>query len=86
MSGHVDNSGGGGGQLVRHARVSGNAAAPVLDRLRANAQLRRGAAELERELVASARREGATWQQIADALGMSRQSAQQRFGRRGIAR
>jgi hypothetical protein len=53
-----------------------------LDRLRANAQLTRAAAALERELVASARREGATWQQIADALGMSRQSAQQRFGRR----
>lgn len=36
---------------------------------------------LTRQAVAQARQEGATWQQVADALGMnSKQAAQQRYG------
>jgi hypothetical protein len=30
--------------------------------------------------VSAARRSGATWEQIGDALGVSRQAAQQRYG------
>jgi hypothetical protein len=33
-------------------------------------------------LVRQARLDGATWQEIADALGVSKQAAQQRFGSR----
>lgn len=32
------------------------------------------------QVVAEARAEGATWSQIAEALGVSKQAAQQRYG------
>ena len=34
------------------------------------------------ELVAAARADGATWQQIGQALGVTRQAAQMRYGRK----
>lgn len=34
----------------------------------------------ERKLVAGARQDGATWEDIASALGVTRQAATQRFG------
>jgi len=43
--------------------------------LRAVAALRRMADQLEQRNVASARREGWSWEQIGDALGVSKQAA-----------
>ncbi|GAB90174.1 DUF3887 domain-containing protein [Gordonia rhizosphera] len=63
-------------------------AAPVLDstdeplstvRTAANVQARSG--DVVAAAVQRARRAGRTWQQIGDALGISRQAAFQRFGR-----
>jgi len=62
--------------IVTHALP----AAP-LDALR---ELARGEVELERlcrERIASARAAGATWEQIAAALGMTRQAARELFTR-----
>lgn len=61
--------------LVEHPRGG------VLEQLRVTAELKRRTDALERELVARARAEGATWQQIGDALRVARQSAQRRFAR-----
>jgi len=68
---------------VRHAKALGDPAAPVLDRLRAHAEFKRLGGALERELVARARREGATWEGIAEALGLARQTVHRRFRRPG---
>lgn len=38
------------------------------------------AADARRAIVQDARESGQTWQSIADALGTTRQNAQQRFG------
>lgn len=43
------------------------------------AQLRRAVSDLERRAVAEARELELTWQEIADALGVRRQSAYERF-------
>jgi pyrroloquinoline quinone (PQQ) biosynthesis protein C len=43
--------------------------------------LRHTIERLTLEQVGKARREGATWQQLGDALGVSRQSAHERFGK-----
>ena len=68
------------------ARVAGaEKAEPDLDRLlglvdvtsRAGVETR----SLLREAVSSARAAGASWEAIGRVLGMSRQAAQQRFGR-----
>jgi hypothetical protein len=49
--------------------------------LRAVVILRRLADRLEEIHVASARRQGWTWQQIGDALGVSRQAVHKKSGR-----
>jgi hypothetical protein len=72
-----------GALLARHAKALGDPGAPVLDRLRAHAEFKRLGGALERELVARARREGATWEGIAEALGLARQTVHRRFGRPG---
>jgi hypothetical protein len=47
--------------------------------LRVSAEVRRAVEELQGELVASARAEGASWAAIASALGVTTQAAHQRF-------
>ena len=49
--------------------------------LRAVVALRRLADQLEHRHVASARRLGWSWEQIGDALGVSRQAAHKKHGR-----
>lgn len=49
--------------------------------LRAVGALRRLAEQLEAVHVASAREQGWSWEQIGDALGVSRQSAHAKYGR-----
>jgi len=49
--------------------------------LRAVVVLRRLADRLERTHVERARARGWTWQQIGDALGVSRQAVHKRYGR-----
>jgi hypothetical protein len=50
--------------------------------LRATAAVRRGLDELQAELVATARGEGASWASIGEALGVTTQAAHQRFSSR----
>lgn len=50
--------------------------------LRAVAALRRLAEQLEAVHVAAAREQGWSWEQIGDALGVSRQSAHAKYGGR----
>lgn len=52
-----------------------------LDALVAIVELRADLTEQEDHAALSAKRNGATWQQIADALGITRQRAHQRWGR-----
>jgi DNA invertase Pin-like site-specific DNA recombinase len=47
--------------------------------LQAIAELRPQLAELEQAAVQTAREKGATWQEIATAMGITRQAAQMRF-------
>jgi hypothetical protein len=63
----------GGAQV---AEMSGD---PVAG-LRAVGALRRMAERVEAEQVAAARGLGWSWQQIADALGMTRQSVHAKYG------
>jgi hypothetical protein len=49
--------------------------------LRAVLALRRLAERLEVERVAVARRQGWTWQEIGDALGVTRQSVHAKYGK-----
>lgn len=49
--------------------------------LRAALALRRLAERLEASQVAEARRQGWSWQQVGDALGMTRQSAHLKYGK-----
>ncbi|HSJ82996.1 MAG TPA: helix-turn-helix domain-containing protein [Acidimicrobiia bacterium] len=51
------------------------------DGLQAVVVLRRLADRLERTHVKRARAQGWTWQQIGDALGVSRQAVHKRYGR-----
>ncbi len=53
---------------------------PDLERLRACDEIHGRLRTFERLLVARARDGGATWDQIADALEISKQAAHQRFG------
>lgn len=48
--------------------------------LRAVLALRRLAEQVEANAVATARRQGWSWQQIGDALGITRQSAHAKYG------
>ena len=52
-----------------------------LDEVRAAAAAEKSATEQLRQVVATARERGQAWQGIADALGVTRQAASQRFGR-----
>ncbi len=47
--------------------------------LQAIAELRAQLAELEQAAVYAAREKGATWEEIATAMGITRQAAQMRF-------
>jgi hypothetical protein len=58
---------------------AGRAADPVAG-LRAVLALRRLAERVEAEQVALARDQGWSWQQIADVLGMTRQSVHAKYG------
>ncbi len=49
--------------------------------LRAVLALRRLAEQVEAHQVAAARRQGWSWQQIGDALGITRQSVHAKYGR-----
>ncbi len=60
--------------------MSVGAAADPAAGLRAVLALRRLAERLEAEQVARARDQGWSWQQIADALGMTRQSVHAKYG------
>lgn len=51
-----------------------------LDALMAIRELRKDLSEAEDHAALTARRQGATWQQIGEALGMSRQAAHERWG------
>ena len=51
-----------------------------LERLRASDELHSRLRTFERQLVAHARDYGATWDEIAQALEISKQAAHQRFG------
>lgn len=50
--------------------------------LRAVLALQRLAERLEADQVAAARRQGWSWQQIGDALGITRQSVHAKYGKR----
>jgi hypothetical protein len=52
----------------------------IVDVLRDLADTRRRLDQLEHSVVALLRANGATWEQIGEELGMSRQNAQRRFG------
>ena len=61
-------------------RLVGNAASSHADRAAAALALAAAADRLAREEVIAARRiDSATWQAIGDALGVSRQTAHERF-------
>jgi hypothetical protein len=49
--------------------------------LRAVLALRRLAEQVEADQVAAARRQGWSWQQIGDALGVTRQSVHAKYGK-----
>jgi len=53
---------------------------PVLDRLSAATKAIHDLEIAQRQLVHEARYEGLTWDFIADALGITKQGAQQRYG------
>ncbi|NED98301.1 hypothetical protein G1H11_23655 [Phytoactinopolyspora alkaliphila] len=57
-----------------------------LESLRAVAALRRETQRRESVLVRRARVSGASWTQIAEALGVSKQSAHRKYGGRGLLR
>ena len=50
-----------------------------LDVLRTSAQYQRFFAVVEREAIGAAKAEGATWEQIGEALGITRQAVWQRY-------
>lgn len=59
--------------------------ADPLDALRALARTEAELDELRRQQVAAARGAGATWEQVGEALGMSRQSAWEYYAARARA-
>jgi len=64
-----------------NTRVVGAEGADPAQGLEAVVLLRRMADRLEAAHVATARTEGWTWQQIGDALGVSRQAVHKKYGR-----
>lgn len=65
---------------IDHALTAAASADPA-DGLRAVAVLRRIAERLETENVVAARRAGWTWEEIGDALGVSRQAVHKKHRR-----
>lgn len=60
--------------------ISGVAAQEGVSEMRAAVMLDEELARLEHDIVAAARSDGATWQQVADEMGLaSRQAAQKKF-------
>ncbi|MGW4462499.1 RNA polymerase subunit sigma-70 [Micromonospora sp. NBC_01796] len=57
-----------------------------LESLRAAAGLRRGVERMEAVLVRRARVAGASWAQVAEALGVSKQAAHRKYGGGGLFR
>jgi hypothetical protein len=80
-------------RILRHAAkvargLSGDqarAAAAALSEVGAGRTLLEDANAAMRLLVVDARRAGSTWQAVGEAMGTTRQAAQQRFGERGQA-
>jgi hypothetical protein len=60
--------------------LAGSAEDPAVS-LRAVVALRRLADQVEATHVAAARERGWSWQQIGDALGVTRQSVHEKYGR-----
>ncbi|MFC5930946.1 hypothetical protein D6T64_12190 [Cryobacterium melibiosiphilum] len=52
----------------------------TLDMIRAAIMVELHATNARRAIISQARAEGRTWQEIGDALGVTRQSAHERFG------
>ncbi len=69
------------GRNVRQAVPKRHTKDEDLDGVRAAAAAERAAVEQLHQAVATARKRGQAWQAIADALGVTRQAASQRFGR-----
>jgi len=63
-----------------HVRPADVTAGP-LDALRELREQRERIARVERETIRAARANGHSWEQVARALGMTRQAAWQRWGR-----
>lgn len=55
-----------------------------LESLRAAAELRRGVERMEAVLVRRARVAGASWAQVAESLGVSKQAAHRKYGGGGL--
>lgn len=66
--------------LIRQAESIANSTGDYGDMLGAIRLVEIAAENARRAVVAEARAAGDTWQSIADALGTTRQNAQQRFG------
>lgn len=69
-------------RLTALARATGSN--DSLAGLAASAQLRRENERIEAVLVRRARNEGATWAQIAETLGVSKQAIHKKYGGRGL--
>jgi hypothetical protein len=66
--------------VVRLYGVLSNPVVADLERLRACEEIHGRLRTFERQLVARARDGGATWDEVAEALELSKQAAHQRFG------
>lgn len=66
-----------------HARALSNPGLRVLDRLDYCALIRDDAEQLLAAYAESARSQGFSWSEIGAAVGVSKQGAQQRWGKRG---
>ncbi len=66
--------------VARLYQVLTNSSNSDLERLRACDEIHSRLRTFERQLVAHARDGGATWDEIAQALEISKQAAHQRFG------
>jgi hypothetical protein len=65
--------------IYRLWTILNDASKPDVERLRASDEIHGRLRTFERLLVARARDGGTTWDQIADALEISKQAAHQRF-------
>jgi hypothetical protein len=65
-------------RLAETSRIAGNG--DLLDMLGALRTVELAVSAARRAVVAEAREAGTTWEEIGDALGITRQAAQQRFG------